>query len=387
MSRTGIPLGKLIIGMIVVLALGVGAWFIWGQGSDAAGAGGGPGRGGPGGGMPAMPVKAVAISPARFSTVFEALGRLEAVSSADLSAPQTERIVRVNFDSGQAVKAGQTLVVLNASEEGADLGAAQAALTEAQLQLNRTEKLVEQGIYSPARLEKDQATRDTAAAQLQAIQARTGDRVIRAPFSGVTGLRTINPGDLARSGDVLVTVDDLGRLRLDVYVPERALPALKTGEAVDLLSDAYPDERFAGRLENISPRAEAGTGLIPVRVVVDNPDRRLRPGMTMLAQFRTGDRDRLAVPEDSIYYEGPDTYVYTLAPTEQDGQYRLDRRAVELGVRNDNRAEVISGPAEGTLVVSGGLNRLRPGAMVRPVDNMSPKAPEEAPARSEGDGA
>ncbi len=334
-----------------------------------------------------MPVKAVAISPAGFSTVFEALGRLEAVSSADLSAPQTERIVRVNFDSGQAVKAGQTLVVLNASEEGADLGAAQAALTEAQLQLNRTEKLVEQGIYSPARLEKDQASRDTAAAQLQAIQARTGDRVIRAPFSGVTGLRTINPGDLARSGDVLVTVDDLGRLRLDVYVPERALPALKTGEAVDLLSDAYPDERFAGRLENISPRAEAGTGLIPVRVVVDNPDRRLCPGMTMLAQFRTGDRDRLAVPEDSIYYEGPDTYVYTLAPTEQDGQYRLDRRAVELGVRNDNRAEVISGPAEGTLVVSGGLNRLRPGAMVRPVDNMSPKAPEEAPARSEGDGA
>lgn len=358
-----------VIGVVVLVAA---ALIYLGVGRNSAPEGPG-GPGGRAGGPPPMPVSVATIQTREFADVVEALGELEAVQSATLSAPQTEQIQKVNFDSGQTVAKGQVLFVLDGGEERADLSAARAVLNEAELQLKRTQTLVDKGIYAAARLEKDRAARDAAAANLSARAARGQDRVIRAPFSGVVGLRTVNPGDLARAGDMLVSIDDTSRLRLDVMVPEQALRGITTGAFVDVTSVAYPDQIFDGKIAHISPRAQAGTGLIAVRVELNNTDGGLRPGQSALAQMKTGTRQSLSVPEDAIFYEGADTYVYVLNATE-DGGHRLERRAVELGIRQNNFAEVLTGPATGTQVVSGGLNRVRPGQPVVPQNTDKPAA-------------
>src|SRR5690606_33994260 len=152
----------------------------------------------------------------------EAVGSARAVNSAVLSAKVTESVVNVPMMEGSNVKAGEVLIELEHAEEQAEIAREKANLVRQDRDFKRVSKLVGDAA-SRARYDEIKALYEEAQARVAAAEARLNDRIIKAPFDGVVGLRQISPGSLVRPGDVMTTIADIAELEVDFALPEAAL--------------------------------------------------------------------------------------------------------------------------------------------------------------------
>ncbi len=319
------------------------------------------GRGG--GGQKTVGVVLVAAERASWGDVLPATGTAQANESVTLTANGTERATRVAFDDGDKVAAGQVLVELASSEENAGIAEAQAAVGEAERQVRRLEPLAERGIVARAELETQRGVRDAARARVASARARLGDRVIRAPFAGVLGLRRISTGVVLGPGDPIVTLDDVSSIKLDLAIPERDLGRVHAGEQVAATAAAFPGEHFGGQITAVDSRIEPASRTATVRVRIDNPDARLRPGMLLSVALVAAARDAVVVPEIAVQGRGETQYVMVAGPG---GVAR--ERSVEVGSRRAGMVEITQGLEPGERIVTDGLVKLRDGARIEEVD-------------------
>lgn len=341
--------------------------------------GGGGGPGGPGGGRGGGQAVAVAVvGPREFSDQIRVLGVARGLRSVNITAPASELITRVMFRDGQYVRAGQPLVELQAREEDADIIDARARLAQAERYYERTKTLADRGIAPRVLAEQAEADLEVARAGLQAAQARLGDRVIRAPFSGFLGLTTVTAGTLVGPNTVITTLDDVSTVRVDFPIPERFVGVLRPGTAITARSDAFGQETFGGRIALLDTRVDETTRAVIARAEIPNPGGRIRPGMSMNVSVAQGVRTNLAVPEAAVQYEGENAYVFRIAQGERGAT--AQRVAVETGAVEGGFVEILSGIDAGDRLVGSGLNRIQPGAPVRPVGQAG-AAPAAAPAR------
>ncbi|HYJ52857.1 MAG TPA: efflux RND transporter periplasmic adaptor subunit, partial [Allosphingosinicella sp.] len=191
-------------------------------------------------------VKAEAATMMTFVDRIEAVGTARANEQVTLSAPVSERIVRLNFDDGAYVRSGQVIAVLRQAEQTAELSEANARAREAQQRLQRVEQLKGRGFATRADYDTQVASAAAARAQQQQIQAQIGDRVIRAPFAGWVSLRNISVGAIAGQGTEIATVSDLSTIKLDFTVPETMLAAIREGQPIQAQAAAYPGRAFTG---------------------------------------------------------------------------------------------------------------------------------------------
>jgi membrane fusion protein (multidrug efflux system) len=326
-----------------------------GGGSDAQG------PGGPGGGGEdrPVPVTTQVVQPRPFADTVRALGTVQARESVTVTAKVSETVERVHFDSGDAVKAGAPLVTLSGQAQQASLREAQATADEAERLFERQNELAGQQLIARSQLDAQRATRDAANARVAQIRAQLGDRVIRAPFSGVLGLRQVSPGTLVTPGTAIATLDDVARVYVDFPVPETQLSQVAPGQALVATSAAYPQRRFEGTVSTVDARVDAATRAVTVRGDFPNPERLLRPGMLMDVTLSQAERKALLVPEISIVQVGTDSFVYRVKP---DGS--VERVEVTVGARRDGQAEIVKGVSAGDRVVVDGTGKLRPGAKV-----------------------
>ncbi len=315
------------------------------------------------GGATPVAVHDVALYP--FADVVEALGTARANESVTITAKVSDVIARLEFDSGDAVEAGQILVELADAEETAGLSEARATLRETARDVERIRDLTERGVAPRSRLDEAVAANERARARVTGIEARVADRIIRAPFSGVVGLRNVSVGELVRPGDVIAQLDDASVIKLDFTVPERFLAVIEPGLNVQAVSAAFPDEVFAGVVDQVDTRIDPATRAVTVRAVIDNADRRLRPGMLMTVEMRRGERENPSVPGSAIVRFQDDTFVFVLVEGERG--MRAVRRDVVLGLRSNGVIEVRDGLEPGEQIVAEGVHRVRDGATVRPV--------------------
>jgi membrane fusion protein, multidrug efflux system len=305
-------------------------------------------------------VKAEAARPMVFADQIEAVGTARANEQVTLSAPVTERIVRLNFDDGSFVRAGQVVAVLRQAEQNAQLSEASARSREAQQQLERVEALKNRGFATRSNYDSQIAARDAARAQAQQVRAQIGERVIRAPFSGWVSLRTISVGAMASQGTEIATISDLTTIKLDFSVPETMLAAIRPGLPIRARSAAYPDRPFDGVIHTIDPVIDPNTRAVMVRARLPNPDRMLRPGMMLTVNVESASRSSLSVPELAVVGEGENRFVFAL-----DGTGRARRVAVRTGVRLAGRIEVLQGLRPGQRVVTEGIVKVSDGMEVR----------------------
>ncbi|MEZ4217455.1 MAG: efflux RND transporter periplasmic adaptor subunit [Myxococcota bacterium] len=311
----------------------------------------------------ATPVTVARPERERFVDTIEALGTAGANESVVITAQVTETVSRVRFDDGDVVAAGDVLVELTSREESAQLDQARASYAEAERQFERTRELRREGTASQATLDERTAARDAARARLEELQARMRDRLVRAPFAGVLGLRAVSPGTLVQPGDPITTLDDIDTIKLDFSVPERFLSVLAPGLPVRARAAAYPERTFEGRVRAIDTRIDPTTRAVRVRADLPNPDRALRPGMLLTVELEAHPRDRIALPEQAIVPVGEEQYVFVL-----DGDSRVRRVALETGRRRAGRVEVLDGLDGGETIVVEGGSMLRPGGLVRVVE-------------------
>lgn len=296
----------------------------------------------------------------RFADRIEAVGTANANEQVTLSAPVTERLVRLNFDDGSYVNRGQTVAVLAQGQESAQLAEAQARAREAGQQLRRISELKRRGFATNSNLDTQVAASAAARAQEAEARASIGDRVIAAPFSGWVSLRSISPGAIVAAGTEIATISDVSTIKLDFPVPETMLSVLRPGLPILATSAAWPDQPFRGTIGNINPVIDPNTRSVVVRALLPNPDRKLRPGMLLTVGIETAPRANLSVPEVSVMGEGDRRFVFVL-----DAAGTAKRTEVRTGARSGGRIEIVEGLSAGQRVVTEGVIKVTDGMKVK----------------------
>ena len=332
-----------------------------GDPSPAAGAGKGPGAGtgaGPGGDRP-TPVTIVRLQPETFAESISAIGTVKARESITVTAKVSELVQAVHFESGDEVRAGAPLVTLSDRQQQAALVEAQATADEAERLYRRQSELAAQQLIARSQLDNQRAARDTANARVAQIRAQLADRVIRAPFAGVLGLRQVSPGALVTPGTAVATLDDLARVYVDFPIPEAQLSLASPGRAIGGSAAAWPGRRFDGVVATVDARVDPSTRAITVRADLPNPERLLRPGMLVNVELPGATREALLVPEISVVQVGRESFLYRV---KDDGS--VEQVDVVIGARSGGKAEVVEGAKAGDRIVVDGTGKLRPGAKV-----------------------
>lgn len=322
----------------------------------------GPGGGARGNGGAPL-VEAGRVSTAAFADEVQALGTAQAVESVVITAKVTDTIRALRFESGQRVARGQVLVELDSVEQQADLAEARAQEEADGREQARIAELFAQGFATKASLEAAQAAASRSIARVKAVSARINDRTLRAPIAGVLGLRNASVGQLVQPGTPIVTLDDVRQIKLDFDVPEAHLAHIKRGITLHAETAAYPQRVFLGRVDQIDSRVDARTRAVRARAVLDNSDGALLPGMLLTVRLRTNAVQALAVPETAVLERADGALVYRLKQKGDD--WLAELVPVRTGRRAGGRVEILSGLAAGDLLITEGVNRAKPGQIVR----------------------
>ncbi|MDH3732351.1 MAG: efflux RND transporter periplasmic adaptor subunit [Gemmatimonadota bacterium] len=342
-------------------------------GDEEAPGRGGP-RGGPGGGPPAMPVDvAIAIS----DTVRDELvaaGEIEAVQAIELRPEVDGRIVRILVREGSEVGRGAGLFKVDDAELSAQVARLEADRDLARQALERTRALLAQDAASQAEYEQAEARARSSQAELDLQQVRLDRTLVRAPFSGVVGERSVSIGDYVTSSTALVTLQTVDPQRASFAVPERYAAALSVGQRVGFEVAAVSGREFVGEVDFVDPRVELPGRTIRVKASVSNADRALQAGMFIEARLAIEVRpDAVLVPESAVVQLDAGPVVWVVGSGGQ-----AFRRDIELGVRMPGVAEVKSGVEAGETVITAGMERLFEGAPVMPRQAIDTGAPPEA---------
>jgi membrane fusion protein, multidrug efflux system len=327
--------------------------------AKANGKAGQPGKGVAGPGAP-TPVQVVVVRPVTVQEDLQAVGSLQSNESVILRPEVSGRIANIGFRDGQVVKRGQLLIGLDATLNEAEVAQYKAEYDLALSNLKRSEDLAEQKFISSSARETAASNAQVAEARLKLSQARLSKMRIVSPFDGIVGIRSVSLGDYVKDGTDLVNVEDVRILKVDFRLPERNLPQIRVGQAVEVIADALPNQRWQGQIEAINPRIDAAGRSLELRARLDNTGGQLRPGMFVRVRVVIGERSNaLLVPEEAIVPQGSEFFVFKVV----EGAAR--RLPVRIGVRRDALVEITEGLAPGDQVVTAGMRLSRDGQPVR----------------------
>lgn len=319
-----------------------------------------------------QPVKFVAIE-----TPIEAIGTLRANESIVLTANVNKKITRINFEDGQRVKQGQILVEMTSHEERALLDEARVNSDEARRQWERVDSLAKSGAASQSLLDQRLREYEAAQARYNALESRLKDLLLQAPFSGVVGLRETSVGALVSPGQMITTLNDDSKMKLDFTVPSVFLSSLVVGLEVKATTRDLPGQELTGKVTSIDNQIDPVTRAIRVRALLDNPDYQLKQGMLMQVILHTRKRDALLISEAALMPMASNNFVFVTK--QQDNKIIVERRQVEIGQRLVGSVEIMSGLSQDEIVVTQGVQKLRNGQSIKILA-------EEKPATAAGDG-
>lgn len=358
---------------VAIIVLPVAACGGDGEARPVNGSAGGGGRGGN-----AARVTPVEIALAEHGSVTRSTtlaSTIEAARVVSVNAQIAGPLNNVAVREGAQVSAGTVLATVGVPELQAQLRSAQAAFDFAQSTAKRSEELFAARIVTATEVERDRAALAAAQATLDALRTRSDFSTIRAPMAGVITERLVETGDIVSPNQRLFTIADVSTLLTRVQVSERDVAALRTGAEVGISVDAFPGERFSGRIRRIFPTADSVSRMIPVEVALSGASAaRLRPGFTARATFQLDVRDdAILVPARAVMGAAGNQAVMIV----QEG--KPARRAVRTGAEVSGKVEILSGIAKGDTIIVVGANGLREGAPIRIVDPLSPDRAGAAP--------
>lgn len=315
----------------------------------------GPG-GRPGGGT--TPVVAFNVVETEFPVTVEALGTARANEAVSLTAQQSDVIQEIYFDDGDVVEKGQLLLLMNNREEIARVNELGINIQEAQRQLKRITNLAKSSVASEQLLDEQQARVKALKAQSEVAKSRLAEMELRAPFAGKLGIRQVSIGAYVGPSNIITTLDDLSKVKVDFSISENHLPSLAKGQKVAAKSIAYLDETFNGIISSIDSRVDPNTRSILVRAIIDNPDLKLRPGMLLQINLEKTVLRSLVVPEKALIPNEDKQFVFVIESGE------AVQKEVKTGLRRPGQVQIVSGLSEGDQVVTEGALRLRNGSAV-----------------------
>ncbi len=193
------------------------------------------------------------------------------------------------------------------------------------------------------------------------VKLKSGDIV--APFSGVLGYTGLTEDILVSNNIVIITLDDNSVIYSDIKIPENYSTSIKKGLPVEVKLTSYKNKIFDGEVDFVSSRINADTRSLLSRIKIENKDLELISGSLLEVGVKFDLRNSLSVPDTSVMIEGDKSYVYKI-----DGENIANKTEIKTGIRTDKSIEIISGLAEGDIIVAEGLKKVRPFGKIKPIN-------------------
>jgi len=324
------------------------------------------------------PPEAVTTTVARqeeWPSTVAAIGTVTAVQGVTVSADLPGIVEKIAFESGQMVRTGDVLVKLDTSQEEAQLTAAQAQLDLSRANLERMKGLKESGVIAVADYDRAAAEFKQGDAKVGEIRATIARKTIRAPFSGLLGIRKVNLGQYLAGGDPVVPLQSLSPMYVNFAVPQQEVSRLGRGAAVHLTIEGTT-AKPVGRITAVDSIVDPATRNVQVQATFNNADGRLRPGMFVETQVLLGASQQvIALPTAAISYAPYGNSVFLIEDVKgPDGKtFRgVRQQFVKLGGTRGDQVAVVSGIKPGEEVATSGVFKLRNGAAVQVNNKVQP---------------
>lgn len=348
------------------------------------------------------------IAPAReiqWQPMSELVGTAFSLRSVRMSNELAGMVKEVRFESGSIIEAGDILLTLDDATEQADLAAAEAEvrvaaariavgesrLRLAEAELGRVTEANSQNAATPIELDRRAAEVDSARADIERLKAevdqakskvdqvkvRVAKHVIRAPFRGRAGIRTVHEGQFLAEGTTFVLLEEVAdRIYLDFAIPQEYLTRVRLGLTVSATSPVLGPDPVGIEVVAIDATVSNDTRNVRVRGIVDNPtvngEQRIRPGMFVQVRVPVdAPKPHVAVPATAVRRATYGDHVWVVTPDDK-GVLRAKQRPVKLGPAVGDDVIVLEGLKAGEVIATNGSFKLREGVLVNNPDAAPP---------------
>ncbi len=326
---------------------------------------------------PPEAVTTTVVDQQNWESSLRAVGSVTPVQGVMVSADMPGIVETILFESGETVSRGELLVRLDTEQEEAQLAGALASLELAKLDLQRKKDLSESEVIPRSMYDQSIAEHRQIEARVGEIRAMIARKTIRAPFSGVLGIRQINLGQYVSPGEPIVELQSIRPVYVEFSVPQQQAGLIHRDAEVSVGGEGLP-ATLTGRIAAINSVVDEATRSIRVQAVVENRGAELRPGMFVEVELGDGATSPvIPVPASAINYAPYGNSVYVVEQVEApDGTSYLGVRQqfVKLAGERGDLVGVVSGLEPGEEIVTSGAFKLRPGAAVKVNNAMQPGA-------------
>ena len=328
---------------------------------------------------PPTTVTSVDVKQGDWQPMLTAVGSISPVQGAMISAELAGTVAEINFQSGALVKKGEVLLKLDASAEIAQMRSAEADAELARNDLDRARGLAERKVISAAEFDAAQSKYTQKKAAVENMQSAIDKKQIHAPFDGTAGIRTVNPGQMVKVGDPLVSLQALGQVFVDFSLPQQQLADVKPDLPVKVTTDAIPDREFEGKLTAVNSSIDPTTRNVMLQATLDNQDNALRPGMFGRVKVLLPQKNpTLFIPATAVSYApyGNSVFVIEKKNDEKTKQENLILRQqfIRTGETRGDFVAVTNGLNANEQIVSSGVFKLRNGMNVVIDNKLAPKS-------------
>ncbi len=353
----------LLTAILVVIIVSIGFFAVQGRDTDA-----------PSSALPVdkpVPVQIMTIQPRDMPIFVEAVGRLFPERIVTLSAQIPGEISRYYGDVGDQVATGELLAKIKPTDYELALAEAQSNLVAARARLsatrnayNRFEKLLPRKVVSQDTFDKVELEYKTALAQeaqamalVDIAEERIKKTAITAPFSSLVAVRHIEIGQMIGVNDPVMTLIDLSRVRVKVFLSEKDFVHVDRSDAVTVTIEAYPDRTFSGRIDRLDVKADAMTNTFGIEILIDNKDLLLKAGLTARVRLTVDIiPDAILIPQNAVLFRENGTEVFIV-----DKNHAARSRTVEPGLTQGDLIRIVKGLKRGDKLIIKGQNYVKPG--------------------------
>jgi membrane fusion protein (multidrug efflux system) len=310
-------------------------------------------------------VSAFTVRSSKLAEMVSATGTLLAEEGVELQAETNGKVIAIRFIEGVRVRKGDLLVKLNDADLIATHARAKYRKQLAVLRERRIAQLLKQGVARQEEYDTALNELNVQDAEIDLTQAQIAKTEIRAPFDGVVGLRYVSEGSFVNAATRIATLQRLDRLKVDFSIPEKYSARVRLGSPISF-TVAGADRKFAGEIYALDPRIDSATRTVLIRALCPNPEGRLLPGAFANVGVTLSElNDALLVPAVAIIPGLEEKNVFVV----KDG--KAERRAVQTGTRMESTVHILSGLAAGDVVITSGLQQMRPGQDVVVINEVS----------------
>ncbi|MDG5816143.1 efflux RND transporter periplasmic adaptor subunit [Chitinispirillales bacterium ANBcel5] len=294
-----------------------------------------------------LPVRASVAQKRDISQRLRFSGNIDASRRLSVAPASPGRINRIYVEEGQNVRQGQLLVKMDDHQ----LQQSAANLNQLKSDYERIKTLKERGSTTQQAYDQMKAAYESAKAGHSLLQTSVE---LRAPYAGTIIGKNFNDGEIynAQLGSI-VQLAQLGRMQIEIMVPEREFILLSPGQTALVSVDAFRDTTFRGTIHTVNPSLNPVSRTSRVTVQIDNPDRLLKPGMFARVEILTGTKENtLAVPTAAIVDRDGESFVFTVEDSEAPFETKPSLVPVSTGFITEDYAEITSGIDEGMVVLT-----------------------------------